>query len=290
MPSPTPDAPVPRPGSSLQFALQGAGRRHRPGLLAWMRWWHAVSEVPYTVSDPAVADRKLAWWAQAVGEAFRSPAQHPLLQSLFGPGTDAAHAPPPLPLWLSQIQGLQVLTGQTRWMDQASLRRHMNDTTGAACEGAAWMMGARTPEALEAARLLGVGLRRAHILARLGQDARQGWLHIPIDVLQAHGVRAHALLNPAPQDRAAPGPDICGLLEAWANQAREDLTRAWAQGRALPSAERDALRPLAILARLYLALLDDLQAAGYPVLGQRLILGPRRKLWVAWTARWQWCR
>lgn len=272
---------VPRPGSSLHLALLMAGP-HRERLTAWIQWWHEVSAIPCTVSDPGVADRKLVWWAQAISEGFKTAPQHPLLKALVA-NHQVLHAPP-LPLWLEQIEGLRTLTQQTRWLDDATLERHAWATTGAACQGAALLLGARDEATLDCARRLGVGLRRAHILARIGQDAQQGWLHIPIDILQAHGVRAHELLRPA--SAATPGPEIRQLLADWHQRTATALQVATHQARSLPSSERRALRPLLVLARLHLALMDDLQEAGYAVLHQRILLGPWRKLWIGWRARW----
>lgn len=279
------DTATPRAGSSLQLAVLSAGAQGRR-LGAWARWWHEVSQIPSTVSDPSVAERKLGWWAQAVSNAFEQPAQHPLLRELQGGAhrLDDARVPPRA-LWLEQIEGLRLLTQQTRWMDEATLLRHIRATTGAACEGAAWMCGARQPATLALARRLGTGLRRAHILARLGQDAQDGWLHIPIDVLQRHDVRAHELLRPASTETP---PAIRALLADWRQRAVRDIDSALSEARALPPGERRALRPLAVLARLHLALMDDLDKAGYPVLKQRTFLGPWRKLWTAQRARWDW--
>lgn len=279
----TSDAPVPRPGSSLHLALLSAGAT-RPRLLAWVRWWHEVSRIPYDVSDPSVADRKLAWWAQAVEDAFRQPPQHPLLRALWQPqGRPDAGALPPPDVWLRQIEGLQVLTQQTRWMDEATLLHHMNATTGSACEGALLMNGATQAATLALGRRAGVALRRVHNLARLGQDARQGWLHVPIDVLQRHGVRAHELLKPA-QD--APDERILALLADLAQKAREDIAALRHEARGLPLDERRAWRPIGVLLRLSLMLLDDLAQAGYPVLRQRLVVSPWRKLWATQRERW----
>lgn len=278
------EVPVPRPGSSLHLALLSAGTA-RPRLLAWTRWWHEVSRIPYEVSDPSVADRKLAWWGQAVTGAFRQPPQHPLLQALVMPdGQVDTSGLPPLDLWLQQIEGLQVLTQQTRWMDEITLVHHMKATTGSACEGAVLLGGATQLATQALARRAGVALRRVHILGRLGQDARQGWLHIPIDVLQRHGVRAHELLNPV---QPVPDEQIRALLHDWATQARTEIEAIRQESRALPRAERRAWRPLAVLLRLALLLLDDLAQAGYPVLKQRLVVSPWRKLWAAQQERWR---
>jgi 15-cis-phytoene synthase len=281
---------LPRPGSSLGLAVRFAPKGKQPQLLAWVRWWHEISQIVYSVSDPTVADRKLAWWAQAVIDGFKQTPQHPLLQALTG--SDGLLQAPALPLWLSQIEGQQTLTGQTRWLDMPTLERHALFTTGAACEGAAWLVGARSTEALALARQMGLGLRLAHILERLGQDTRLGWLHIPIDILQEHGVRAHELLKPEiPPVSGMPVPShpaIQALLSGWHQRSQSLIHEALRQAQQLPKNEREALSPLAVLCKLHLHLLDDLAAAAYPVLHQRMLLGPWRKQWLAHKARWSW--
>ncbi len=272
-------APIPRPGSSLALALSAAGNK-RPALAAWAAWWHEVSRIPYAVSDASIGERKLAWWGQAIANGFKQPAQHPLLKALIGQSSEQElNSVPPMHLWIAQVQGLETLLQQTRWLDSTSLEHHARQTTGAACEGAAWLLGARSEQALSAAQTLGAALRRAHILTRLGQDTRSGWLHIPVDLLQAHDVKAHELLRPAPD---APTPQMLALMAAWQADVVQKLQTCLTQMLALPSAERQALRPLRILARLNLLLMQDLAEQNYPVLRQRMGVGPWRKWWCAW--------
>jgi phytoene/squalene synthetase len=54
---------------------------------------------------------------------------------------------------------------------------------------------------------------------------------------------------------------------------------------ALPSPERQALRPLRVLARLTLMLMLDLAEQNYPVVRQRISVGPWRKIWATWRTR-----
>ena len=277
-----PETPSLRPGSSLALALATAGAR-RPALHAWVQWWMEVSRIPYAVSDASVGERKLAWWGQAVAQGFQQAPQHPLLQALMGPsGARELAEVPPLALWASQIQGLETLLQQTRWLDTLSLEQHMRQTTGAACAGAAWVLGARSEAAQQWAQSLGVALRRAHILARLGQDAHAGWLHIPVDVLQRHDVRAHEWLRPGPD---APTPAMLALMSAWQADVVERLQSAMTQMQALRTSERQALRPLRVLTRLNLMLMQDLAHQHYPVVRQRISVGPWRKTWAAWSTR-----
>lgn len=276
------ETPFPRPGSSLALAIATAGPQ-QVALQAWANWWHEVSRIPYAVSDASIGERKLAWWGQAVANGFTQAPQHPLLQALMGQSSPKELADvPPMGLWASQIQGLETLLQQTRWLDTAGLEQHMRQTTGAACAGAAWVLGARSDAAQQATQALGVALRRAHILTRLGQDAHAGWLHIPVDVLQQHDVRAHEWLRPAPD---APTPAMRQLMSSWQADVVAKLTAALSAMQALGATERQALRPLRVLARLNLILMQDLAEQGYPVVRQRISVGPWRKTWATWRTR-----
>ncbi|MDE2400831.1 MAG: squalene/phytoene synthase family protein [Burkholderiales bacterium] len=275
---------TPRPGSSLYYAVRAAPDRTRPTLQTWLQWWHEVSAIPLTINDPGVAHAKLTWWQQEVQRGFEGQAQHPLMKQLMTPGFTARPSQlPPQVLWMEQIGGLQGLIQQTRWLDEVSQRRHALSTTGAACESAAWLLGADTEAATSAARELGWGLRQAHHLARLGQDARLGWLHVPVSVLQQHDVKAHELLRPDPQHPPLHWPALLAYLHG---QAHSSLQSSCAAIAALPAAERQALRPLLVLARLNMSLIDAIANAGPGVLQQRIILTPLRKWWGATVVRW----
>lgn len=277
---PTSEVTFLRPYSSLQLALK-ASHKQAPLIQAWLRWWHEISSTPYSVSEPSIAETKLAWWAKAITLSFETPPQHPLLKAV-APGKGVIQAPP-IDLWLSQIRAMLQLSAQTRWLDEATLTQHIDASTGAACESVAWLMGAREPKVLEIARLMGQGLRRAHILSRLGQDTQRGWLHLPIDFLQQHNVKAHELLKPAESGVSA---EVLGLLDAWQAQAREQLIDSISAVKKLSRKEKQLLKPLLLLCKLNVQLLDDLKAQGYPVFKQRLMVGPLRKLWIGRKVAW----
>lgn len=284
-PSPKARTDVPVAGSSLAIALALVPVPRRATLALLLRWWHEVSRIPLTVQDPGVAETKLAWWRQELAEAAQGRARHPLMREwLHLPPDDTAGLP--WAWWTEQLDGLVQLTQQTRWMDDASLQRHALQTTGNACALAAYLLGARSEAATSAARTLGQGLRQAHMLARLGQDARAGWVMVGIDWLQAHDVRAHQISRPE-----TPMPPGWGsLLAALHQRTRATLNQALAQVTALPAEERRAMRPLAFLAHASLALADAVQASGETVLHQRILLTPLRKGWMAQQLRWGWLR
>ncbi|MDE2593777.1 MAG: squalene/phytoene synthase family protein [Burkholderiales bacterium] len=278
--------PLPPVGSSLYYTLQMVPSSRRAALRDWWQWWHEVSSIPFDVQDPGVAETKLRWWIQEVQAGAQGQPTHPLTQALMPPTTaqnDTAKAPlaGELPLWLNQIEGLITLIHQTRWLDAAALQHHRNQTTAAATEAAAVLLGATTPAARQAARQLGLGCRQTHQLARLGQDARAGWVHVPVDVLQKHEVRAHELTKPAPKS----GEHWPALLTYLCDQAQAQLLGGLTAIRALSRPERRALRPLVALAQMQLALLDEIRASEDRVLHERLLLTPVRKWWISAKVR-----
>lgn len=283
--SPLPSSDVfPHPGSSLYYALATAPAGRSAALRLWLQWWHETAQIPFKIHDPGVAETKLCWWLQELQDAAKGQAHHPLLKGLLSAPTGKAVGQlPDWPLWTSQIEGLLTLVHQTRWLDDASLQRHVQQTTGAACEGAACLLGAPSEAARQAVRQLGLGIRQAHQLARIGQDARAGWVQLGIDVLQAHDVKAHQLSKPD----AAQVPEGWPALLAHLHQRATDNIRAGLKAcQALPAKEMHALLPLRVLAHLYLQLINEIASQGDRVLHERIVLTPLRKWWVAQRVKW----
>lgn len=274
---------LPPLGSSLYYVLHMVPSAHRALMRDWWHWWHEISSIPFNVQDPGVAEAKLTWWDQEIQQASGGQASHPLTQSMFS-GRSAQEREarlPELPLWRSQINGQINLVHQTRWLDAASLELHVDQTTGSAAEGCAVILGAHSPQARQAARSLGIGWRQIHQLARLGQDARAGWVHVPVNVLQEHNVKAHELTKPAPQA----GPNFPKLLDSLSASASSRIKDGLQAIRKLPRSERKAMRPLVALSWMQLALLKEIQNSQDRILHERLLLTPLKKWWIATQVR-----
>jgi phytoene synthase len=276
----------PHPGSSLYYALAAVPRAQRLAISLWLQWWHETAQIPLAITDPGVAETKLRWWQQELRDAAAGQPHHPILKGLMAPGViHGAAVLPAWSIWQTQLEGLVQLINQTRWLDDASLQQHARMTTGAAMEGAACLLGASSDEAGQAAHLLGCGLRQAHRLARLGQDARAGWVHVAIDTLQAHEVRAHQLSKP---DRTQVPEGWPRLLAHLAEQATQSLQQGLAAVKALPPGEARALRPLCVLAHVHLQQVQAIASQGDRVLHERIMLTPLRKWWISQQVRWGW--
>lgn len=280
-------ATFPRPGSALYHGLRLVPGDRREAMDTWMRWWHELARIPTTVQDPGVAETKLRWWLQELQDTAEGRPHHPLMKQRVAVQLPVGCEWPARAAWQGQVEGLIQLVHQTRWMDEAHFARHAEQTTGRACEGAALLLGASGETAADAARRLGLGLRMAHRLSRLGQDGRAGWVNVGIDVLQAHGVRAHQLTQP---DAKAPPEGWASLLSDLQARAAGPLGEALAAIRALPGEQARALRPLVALAHIALQQVQVVGSAGDAVLHQRLLLTPLRKAWIAQRVEWGWLR
>jgi phytoene synthase len=271
----------PRAGSSLHYALQLTPSPRRPLVSTMLAIWHAMARIPLELSDPGVAETKLRWWQQEWARCAQGQAQHPLTTQLIAQ-LGAGQPEPDIASWHLQAEGWIQLAHQNRWIDQASLDQHIEITTGEAAAQWGRLLGADSEPAQQAARALGRGLRRAHLLSRLGQDARAGWVMVGIDRLQHHDVKAHQLTRPS----SPPPEGWSGLRDELAQRARHELRAGWQQATALPSTERRALLPLMALARCADALCDELARSGDAVLHQRVVLTPLRKAWLSGQTRW----
>jgi phytoene synthase len=132
---------------------------------------------------------------------------------------------------------------------------------------------AMTDDARAYANRVGTAIRQIEMLRDVRQDAYEGRLYVPLDVLDEHSLRLEHL-----REREF-APQLKQALSAFGSAIRADLDQS-----VPPRGAR--LRPLAVLMALHRRLLDRIAARDYDVAKERIDLGPVEKPWVAWkTAR-----
>lgn len=257
-------------GSIFYYAFLFLPPEKRRAITALYAYCREVDDAVDEVSEPAVAQAKLAWWAQEIDRLYAGSPQHPVTRAL---------APHLVAFSIARERLLQILEGmamdlrQTRYLDYASLQRYCHLVAGVVGELSAGIFGASSPATLEYARRLGLALQLINILRDVGEDARRGRVYLPLDDLQRFEVKVADVLA----SRYVAG--FVPLMRFEAQRARALYRDALA---ALPAADRRAQRPGLIMGALYLALLDELERADFRVLHQRIALTPLRKLWIAW--------
>ena len=135
------------------------------------------------------------------------------------------------------------------------------------------------PLAREAAVELGIAMQLTNILRDVGADLRAGRVYLPADELASHGyspARLHELSNRV----AAQGPPALGdgfrdVLRAQIDRARAHYQRGMQGIARLPS---DARLAILLAARLYRAILDDIEGADYDVYTRRAATSARFKV------------
>jgi phytoene synthase len=161
------------------------------------------------------------------------------------------------------------------YADQRELRVYCSRSGGAMQELIASQVVA--PAALDettraAANKLGVGIRQAEMIRDLRQDAHDGNIYLPLDLLDK--------LNLKPEQLRARDmdPKVKDALRTFTDATIAEL-RPPARG---PQTEQ--LRPVLVLAELHRKLLDRIAARNYDVATERIELGPLQKPWTAWRA------
>lgn len=235
-----------RVGDDIADEVVDAGEQGRPTQARLDAWWAQV-QAAYA-GDPGESEmqRALAW---AVG-------RYPVPLSAFGE------------LYAGFCMDLRGHTYHTL----ADLTLYCRRVAGVVGFMVAPIGGYRGGEdTLRAALLLGQAMQLTNILRDVGEDIRLGRLYLPRELLDSFGVGLSDLQagRVTPEYRAL----VAHLSE---------LAREWyAQGRSgIPQLQGRARFGVAVAARLYEGILDEVARNGADNLTMRAYVSGRRKLWL----------
>ena len=257
-------------GSSFYYSFLFLPPQRRRAITALYAYCREVDDVVDEMTDTAVAQARLAWWAGEIDRLYAGDPQHPVTRAM---------APHLEPFGIRRDSLLLVLDGmgmdlqRNRYLDFAALARYCHAVAGVVGELSAGIFGASREETFEFARKLGLALQLTNIIRDVGEDARRGRVYLPLDEMQQHGVKVADLLEARYVDGYLP------LMRFQASRARGVYAEAMAS---LPAADRRAQRPGLIMGAIYATLLEEIEREDFRVLHQRVALTPLRKLWIAW--------
>ena len=260
-------------GSSFYYAFLFLPKPRRAAITAFYAFCREVDDVVDEVSDPGVAQNKLAWWQAEVQRAWNGQPTHPVLQALMPHtsvyGIEARHL-------LAVIEGCQMDLQQTRYLDFPALQRYCHLVAGVVGEVAARIFGQSEAQTTHYAHTLGLAFQLTNIIRDVGEDARRGRIYLPVNELQQFEVKAHEILDGQYSERFA------ALMKFQAARAHRLYDEALAL---LPAADRRAQKPGLMMASIYRTLLREIERDNFQVLHQRTSLTPLRKLWLAWRVQ-----
>ena len=257
-------------GSSFYYAFLFLPSTQRAAITAFYAFCREVDDVVDEVSDPSVAQTKLAWWEREVRQAFAGQASHPALQALMPHAQTFSITAEHL---LAVVEGCRMDLSQSRYLDYAGLRHYSHLVAGVVGEVSARIFGPQDPRVDAYAHTMGLAFQLTNIIRDVGEDAMRGRIYLPIDELQRFDVKAQDLLQ------RQHSPAFVALMQFQAQRAHALYEQALQE---LPSEHRRHQKPGLMMASIYRTLLREIEASNFDVLKHRIALTPLRKLWLAW--------
>ncbi|MEY4711315.1 MAG: hypothetical protein RIS88_765 [Pseudomonadota bacterium] len=260
-------------GSSFYYAFLFLPPPRRAAITAFYAFCREVDDVVDEVSDPGIAQTKLAWWSQEVAQAYAGAPTHPVMQALMPHaatfGIEARHL-------LAVIEGCRMDLAQTRYLDWPDLERYCHLVAGIVGEVAARIFGQTDAGTTPYAHTLGLAFQLTNIIRDVGEDALRGRIYLPVNELQRFDVKAHEITARQYSERFAT------LMKFQAERAHALYEKAYSL---LPAADRRSQKPGLMMASIYRTLLREIERDDFRVLHQRISLTPLRKFWLAWKVQ-----
>jgi 15-cis-phytoene synthase len=266
-------------GSSFYYAFLFLPKERRAAITAFYAFCREVDDVVDEVSDPGVAATKLAWWAKEVAQAFAAPEEknnrHPALLALMPHvktfGIEQRHLQ-------AVIEGCQMDLTQTRYLDYPGLQKYCHLVAGVVGEVSARIFGQQDERTTAYAHKLGQALQLTNIIRDVGEDAQRGRIYLPVNELQQFEVKANELSL----GQKGYSERFTALMQFQAQRAQQLYDEAFTM---LPPSDARTQKPGLMMAKIYRALLDEIQRENFQVLHQRISLTPLRKFWLAWKVQ-----
>ena len=260
-------------GSSFYYAFLFLPKPRRAAITAFYVFCREVDDVVDEMTDPGLAQTKLAWWRTEVARSFQEAPSHPVMKALVPLAADYRIEPRHL---LAIIDGCQMDLEQTRYLDFPNLQQYCHLVAGIVGEVAANIFGQHHSQTTQYAHTLGQALQLTNIIRDVGEDAMRGRIYLPVNELQQFDVKAHEILKRSYSDR------FTALMKFQATRAHQLYDEAFAL---LPAQDRRAQKPGLMMASIYRTLLHEIERDNFQVMHQRVSLTPLRKLWLAWKVQ-----
>lgn len=154
------------------------------------------------------------------------------------------------------------------------LRRYCYQVAGTVGRAMSYVLGATSPQALDAAEQLGVAMQLTNILRDIGGDLARGRVYLPAEELLAYGLTRDDLARLARQ-RHHHDQRFLALMRFQVERARVYYSRGMSGIWLLPG---DARLPILIAGRLYRRILVVIERNNFDVLHSRASTNLREKV------------
>jgi presqualene diphosphate synthase len=257
-------------GTSFYWAMRLLPTDRRHGMYAAYAFCREVDDIADDLDmPPEEKKRALAAWHEEVDSIYAGRPRHLVARALAEPVARYAmrrqdfHA---------VIDGMEMdAAEEIRAPDLATLDLYCARVAAAVGHLSVHAFGDASASAHAVADSLGRALQLTNILRDLDEDAQRGRLYLPREILDRHGIRSS---EPPEVLRHPALPAACRELAAIAQAHFDDAARAMAQ------CSHRAMRPAAVMAAFYRAMLEALLRSQWRDPGQRIGLSKPQKLWL----------
>ena len=256
-------------GTSFYWAMRLLPQQRRDGMYAIYAFCREVDDIADDFRPPEQKRAALAAWHDEIEALYAGRPGHWIARALADPVAvfrlrcEDFHA---------VIEGMEMDAAEDiRAPDLATLDLYCGRVAGAVGHLSVHVFGDPGPPAHAVADALGRALQLTNILRDLDEDAQRGRLYLPREILDRHGIRDD---EPLAVLRHPALPAACRDLAAIAE--RHFATAAAAMARC----SRRAMRPAAVMAAFYRAMLDALLRSGWRDPSARISLSKAQKLWL----------
>ncbi len=257
-------------GSSFYWPMRLLPPERRDAMFAIYAFCRVVDDIADGDLPPQDKAEALAGWRAEVGRVVEGRPQTAiglaLLEACGLYGLDRTDLE-------AVIDGVAMdLSGESQTPDMATLTLYCRRVAGAVGLLSIKVFGDDSPAARQGAVALGHAMQLTNILRDVGDDAAQGRLYLPRDLLVEHGI---AVTDPAAVVARPAVAAVCAELGGIAAQRFADAEAAFA------GCDRRALRPAFAMMEVYRLLLRRMARGGWTRLDRRPRVGAAAKLWIA---------
>jgi 15-cis-phytoene synthase len=267
-------------GRSFNFASRLMPPEVREPVRRVYAFCRLVDDTVDRAPDSRVAEMRLEVLARRAREAWEAAARS-------APSSNGKREPPWFPLAMAEMreaevpwsvverlmEGVRSDLHPRRFANMEGLRWYTHRVAGVVGLWMAGLAGCRDPWSLEMADELGHAMQLTNIARDVGADLALGRLYLPADLLARHGLDEEGVRALA-RRQAPVSPAWAAVMEELMGQADAGYGAAF---QAIPHLPPGFRKAVAVAARVYQGIQDEIRRNDYDTLRRRAHTGPLRK-------------
>jgi presqualene diphosphate synthase len=262
------EAVVRASGSSFRWGMRILPPERRRAMYAVYAFCRIIDDIADEPGDLGERQARLDGWRAEIGRVYDTGAVTEPIARALAPAVRRYRLP--RAEFEALIDGMESdLQGRNLAPSLAELTLYCRRVAGAVGMLSMRCFGADQPEADAAAIALGEAMQLTNILRDLGEDAADGRLYLPRELLESHGI---ATRDP---DAVIDDPRVAGVCRELAALARQRYGEA---RDLIAQCDRHSMRSAVVMMVGYEALLDRMEAGGWRNPRRRVSLTPWRRL------------